>query len=393
MSIQSDKEACISSRKNCHRELRRHPYSQRIIDTRRRKITKKTIKQRKHDLWRELCEKLNDDIGGQGYKIVDKKWMTREREQETINLLSRNWTTCQKTCLSRDDSLEFTREELEHANYRLKSGKALGPEGIPLEAVKQLVKFVPSSVLKVLINLLWEQTFLREWKVAKLVIIPKQRKSLETASSDRPLCLINAISKLYEDIVKTRPEQEVNYRSPMAASQYEFTKGKFTIHAVQEVVKFSERIRFGGIWERGCALVTVDIRNAFNTALWSLILWELQIDYFVHRKIHVEEVAKELTTAADIPQGSAIGRLLWVFYDNVLRINHGEGTKTIGYADDLSLSFGRRPGNYRQKKRASSVKNWGYHTERQTSQGRYTFWTERRGVEVVPLKCSKYLGI
>lgn len=79
--------------------------------------------------------------------------MTREREQETINLLSRNWTTCQKTCLSRDDSLEFTREELEHANYRLKSGKALGPEGIPLEAVKQLVKFVPSSVLKVLINL------------------------------------------------------------------------------------------------------------------------------------------------------------------------------------------------------------------------------------------------
>lgn len=60
-------------------------------------------------------------------------------------------------------------------------------------------------------------------------------------------CLVNAISKLYEDIVKTRPDQEVNYRSTMAASQYKFTKDKFTIHAVEEVVKFSERIRFGGI--------------------------------------------------------------------------------------------------------------------------------------------------
>lgn len=44
----------------------------------------------------------------------------------------------------------FTREELEQATDILKLGKASGPNSIPYEAVKKLVKLAPSPTLKVL---------------------------------------------------------------------------------------------------------------------------------------------------------------------------------------------------------------------------------------------------
>lgn len=79
-----------------------------------------------------------------------------------------------------------------------------------------------------------------------------------------------------EHIVKARLEQKLEDKSRIAANQHGFMKAKSTIQAVEEV-KFAEDIRYGfrGRGERWCALVTIAIRSAFNTATWFLILREL----------------------------------------------------------------------------------------------------------------------
>lgn len=65
------------------------------------------------------------------------------------------------------------------------------------------------------------------------------------------------------------------------------------------------------------ALVTLDVRNAFNTASWNLILEKLEIrkvskyliniisDYFRERNIHIAE-QERIVVEAGVPQGSIL---------------------------------------------------------------------------------------
>ena len=98
-----------------------------------------------------------------------------------------------------------------------------------------------------------------------------------------------------------------------------------------------------------CALISSDIRNAFNTSRWNICiqamvreqvpdyLLRMKYDYLCDRwVIHEGEkwsLKKEKTCG--VPQGSRVGLLVWnVMYDDFLHMDLPAGTSIIGFTDD-----------------------------------------------------------
>lgn len=127
-------------------------------------------------------------------------------------------------------------------------------------------------------------------------------------------------------------------------------KGKSTMDAVERVLRIAADVKYGRSVQghRWCLLVTLDVKNAFNSASWWKILNQLEErgvspylfnivkDYFTNRTILYDNISE--STSTGIPQGSVVGTLLWnLYYDAVLRQQYPEGVEVIGFADDLAI--------------------------------------------------------
>lgn len=91
----------------------------------------------------------------------------------------------------------------------------------------------------------------------------------------RPICLISAIGKLYQNIINKRLIKAIDSKGGMSDRQYGFRAGRSKIDAVEEVISIAK----GGnrtSRPKWCALILVDVKNAFNSANWEIILKKLE---------------------------------------------------------------------------------------------------------------------
>ena len=86
--------------------------------------------------------------------------------------------------------------------------------------------------------------------------------------------MFDSTGKLYERMILNRVQSELDdpENEGLSKMQYGFRAGRSTLNAVQEVQKsvdkaFSMKPMPGGF----CAIVTLDVKNAFNTANWEHI--------------------------------------------------------------------------------------------------------------------------
>ncbi|KAJ3661624.1 hypothetical protein Zmor_006012 [Zophobas morio] len=157
------------------------------------------------------------------------------------------------------------------------------------------------------------------------------------------------MGKLYEGMLAARLRNDVWRLGGLAETQYGFKAGRSTTDAMMDAREYARGANVG-TWgtRRFCVMVTVDVRNAFNTVSWSRILERLVSmgvepylvnvvrSYLSDRVVQTEMGEFEMT--AGVPQGSVLGPLLWnIFYDEVLRMEVPDGVKLIGYADDLAV--------------------------------------------------------
>ena len=107
--------------------------------------------------------------------------------------------------------------------------------------------------------------------------------------------------------------------------------------------------------DRFYVVVTVDVRNALNSANWTTIgqalqrkntppyLQALLRNYFVGRTLHydTDEGIVSRTVSAGVPQGLVLGPTLWnVMSDDLLRLPlEGLRADIIGFADDVAFTF------------------------------------------------------
>ncbi|KXJ80793.1 hypothetical protein RP20_CCG023423 [Aedes albopictus] len=132
--------------------------------------------------------------------------------------------------------------------------------------------------------------FPEAWKRQSLVLLPKAGKPPGDPSAYKPICLTDTAGKVLEKIIFNRMLRFTEGENGLSSNQYGFRKGRSTVNAILSVTKTAEKAlehKRRGI--RFCAVVTLDVRNAFNSASWSAIA-----DALLYTGVPVQDSRKSL---------------------------------------------------------------------------------------------------
>nr|CAH7765783.1 unnamed protein product [Callosobruchus chinensis] len=165
--------------------------------------------------------------------------------------------------------------------------------------------------------------------------------------------MLDDAGNLLEKLIRARLRTAIVEAGGLSDNQHGFRPGHSTIGAIQEVVNYTNTAWAGNHRIRdSCILVTLDVKNAFNSARWNDILAALQnhfsvtsyllriiTDYLDDRELvyQTTEGLQRKKVSAGVAQGSVLGPDLWnIMYDGILRMEIPEWAMLIGYADDIA---------------------------------------------------------
>jgi hypothetical protein len=172
------------------------------------------------------------------------------------------------------DDKKFTEQESKNAVARMGHNKAPGQDGITSEIFKSVVDILPVYITAIYNGCLRSGTFPIRWKVAKILPITKPGKeSSKEVSKYLPINLLNIGGKVLEKGLINRINHRVFSQGFMNKNQYGFTPQKGTIDAAMEI---KDIVKEGLAAGEVIALVSLDVKNAFDAAWWPGILKELR---------------------------------------------------------------------------------------------------------------------
>lgn len=371
-------EELSNLRANCIRARRRVQRARTEADREERRVMfrvaraalKREIKLSKSRCYKELCREAEANPWGDAYRIVMAKLKGSMTPTETCpeklkiiveglfpehDITSWPPTPYDDEGINTAETAHVTNEELVAVAKKLKIKKAPGPDGIPNVALKAAIEAYPDMFRTLMQKCLEDGQFPDRWKVQKLVLLPKPGKPPGHPGSYRPICLLDTVGKLLERIILNRLTIYTESENGLSKMQFGFRKRKSTVDAIRTVVgeaeKASKQKRRG---DRYCAVVTIDVKNAFNSASWEAIaesLHKMRVpeylcrvlkSYFQNRVLVYDTAVgrQSLRITAGVPQGSILGPTLWNgMYNGVLTLKLPKGVVIVGFADDIVLSI------------------------------------------------------
>lgn len=331
---------------------------------------KTAIRKAQETSWRELCNAVNNDPWGVPYRVVMKKLGRKPNTMDSQRLTSIarglfpampaiDWSnspyieaTIDSIMNSGEEPAAFNAAELERAINKLPCGKAPGPDHIPNEVIKAVATRCPDIFLETYNACLDIGYFPDEWKKARLVLLSKGTdKPPDQPSSYRPISLLDGAGKVLERMLLNRLDIHIEAVDALSNNQFGFRRSRSTIDATNTVIRIAKAANSGAVQNRNlCAVISLDVKNAFNTAPWSMIdaalqraavpqyLIKILRSYMSNRWIQVGDAGHELAVMGGIPQGSVLGPTLWnLFYDSLLRTQVPRGVSIIAFADDVAV--------------------------------------------------------
>lgn len=329
----------------------------------------KEIWKAKEEKWKEFCNTIDGDVWGKPYKGIIKRvkgnsppaelspefaevvleglFPRTEGESRMIGTESRGGLTFDSI---EDFQEKIKAEEIRKAAGKFKAGKAAGLDGMPPEVLKAIVGFRADRIAALFNGIMERGVIPKNWKAARVILLRKEGKDTNSPASYRPICILNAVAKLFEYILRDRLLEELGEEEAFHEAQYGFRKGRSTIQAIKELkdiaVTSTKKQRYA-------AMIALDIKNAFNTLEWMSIgreltrrriskyLIKILDDYFKEREIKYKAFNKEVRLFMErgVPQGSILGPTLWnLVYDGLLRLSRPKLCNIIAFADDVVMT-------------------------------------------------------
>ena len=183
-------------------------------------------------------------------------------------------------------------------------------------------------------------------KIAKIIPVLKKGDRQEI-SNYRPISILSCLSKILEKLIYVRTVSFLNKNSILIPTQYGFRNSHSTTHALLDVVNNA----YNNINDNNfTALIFIDLKKAFDTVNHSILIRKLShygirgiandlfSSYLHDRKqfVKIENVKSDMkVTEYGVPQGSALGPLLFLLYVNDLSSCSSNSPRL--FADDTCL--------------------------------------------------------
>ncbi|GIX83497.1 probable RNA-directed DNA polymerase from transposon BS [Caerostris darwini] len=169
---------------------------------------------------------------------------------------------------------EILTQEVEEIISKIKLNKAPGPDNIPGEVVKEMYYANRNWFTDLFNKLLKSGLFPTSWKTANVVIIPKEKKDLNMAEHYRPICLLSSWGKTFDKLIAKRIVYYLEQINFFNSNQFGFRRKKSTITAIQNIKSF---VYQASDENKMVCLISLDIKNAFNSVNWNLLKKALNV--------------------------------------------------------------------------------------------------------------------
>ncbi|KAK3575126.1 hypothetical protein QTP86_020810, partial [Hemibagrus guttatus] len=303
---------------------------------------------------------------------------------------------------------KIRKDEVRKALKRMKSGKAVGPDDIPVEVWKCLGEAAVEFLTSLFNRVLESERMPEEWRRSVLVPIFKNKGDVQSCSNYRGIKLMSHTMKLWERVVEARLRKVVE----ICEQQYGFMPRKNTTDAIFALRILMEKYRDG---QRELHCVFVDLEKAYDRVpreeLWYCMRKSGVAEKYVRVVQDMYERSRTVVRCAvsqteefkvevGLHQGSALSPFLFaVVMDQLSEEVRQESPWTMMFADDIVICSESR------EQVEENLERWRFVLERRgmkvsRSKTEYMCVNERegsgtvrlQGEEVKKVQEFKYLG-
>ncbi|KAK3517914.1 hypothetical protein QTP70_027301 [Hemibagrus guttatus] len=294
---------------------------------------------------------------------------------------------------------KIRKDEVRKALKRMKSGKAVGPDDIPVEVWKCLGEAAVEFLTSLFNRVLESERMLEEWR-SVLVPIFKNNGDVQSCSNYRGIKLMSHTMKLWERVVEARLRKVVE----ICEQQYGFMPRKSTtdaIFALRVLMGYRYKYRDG---QRKLHCVFVDLEKAYDRVpreeLWYCMRKSGVVEKYVRVVQDMYERSRtvvrcvvgqteEFNVEVGLHQGSALSPFLFaIVMDQLSEEVRQESLWTMMFADDIVICSESR------EQVEENLERWRFALERRgmkasRSKTEYMCVNEREGSGTVRLQGEK----
>ncbi|KAK3543036.1 hypothetical protein QTP70_008752 [Hemibagrus guttatus] len=351
-------------------------------------------------------EVLNPTIAQEFFIKSERRW--KEYFEELMNEENEREKRVEGVNSVEQKVDKIRKDEVRKALKRMKSGKAVGPDDIPVEVWKCLGEAAVEFLANLFNRVLESERMPEEWRRSVLVPIFKNKGDVQSCSNYRGIKLMSHTMKVWERVVEARLRKVVE----ICEQQYGFMPRKSTTDAIFALRILMEKYRDG---QKELHCVFVDLEKAYDRVpreeLWYCMRKSGVAEKYVRVVQDMYERSRtvvrcavgqteEFNVEVGLHQGSALSPFLFaIVMDQLSEEVRQESPWTMMFADDIVICSESR------EQVEENLERWRFALERRgmkvsRSKTEYMCVNERegsgtvrlQGEEVKKVQEFKYLG-